>query len=100
MSYNKMYYNSVLCDKTEDGIDFGPRLLCPVCSGRPVFQPKTSFKTGNKVFDFNQQVAFMMPCCGTPIVLYVAVHKEKGENGASRCISAAPIELDWWETQT
>jgi hypothetical protein len=89
----------VSLDKTGDKLEFGPRFLCPVCEGRPVFQPKTSFTVGSKLFNFNQQVAFMMPCCGTPVVLYVAVHKAKDAETASLCISVAPIRPDWWETQ-
>lgn len=45
--------------------------------------------------DFNKQITFSLPCCGTKIALYVAIHKSKiGQ--AQTCISIEPISIDWW----
>lgn len=104
MSYNKLYFNMVDFKMNPDGsVEFRPNLICPKCrtytdgkldAKSPTYVTKTTIPVSivSKVVDFNQRVALVMPCCGSKIELYVAIHD------AALCMSVESISVDWWKT--
>ncbi|MCW3994935.1 MAG: hypothetical protein NWE98_02145 [Candidatus Bathyarchaeota archaeon] len=53
-------------------------------------------ETASDSINFNQQVTFTMPCCGTNITLYVAVYKSEKDANPQTCISVEPIPTNWY----
>ena len=110
MSFNLLFFNAVQLNEDAQGISLSPNFLCPYCGAgkKPaekipvrVASEKIGVSTIDKGIvkpldvDFNKQITFSLPCCGTKIALYVAIHKSKiGQ--AQTCISIEPISIDWW----
>ena len=105
MSMNKLYFNKVDFIKNPDGsVDVRPNLICPKCrtyvGGKIVKNDDVIYKTVSKIpvdsiskiVNINSKRTYIMPCCGTKIELYVAIHD------SSLCISVEPIKTDWWKT--
>jgi len=100
MSFNKLYFNSVSLKSLSDRVEFEPRFICPKC--RKYFEGKITADSPKHALtqhimkpirgdlNFNGKITFTMPCCGTKINLYGAIH------GEDFCISVEPIEPDWW----
>ena len=103
MSYTQLYFNRVELFYDGSQIRLSPNFQCPMCNGRPeALLDRTWNCNLNKALEINQLVNYVMPCCNTPISLFVAVHKEKGSAGIQCCIQksseegAGGIPADWW----
>lgn len=97
MSYNKLYYGSIVFDDIIT--PFGPNFRCPACSEK--WNPEKEFKNSSqiKALSFNKEVVFVCPNCAAEITLYVAVYKDEDAN-AVICIARLPIPENWmvmWE---
>jgi hypothetical protein len=99
MSYSELYYDRLQLEYDGTQIWLAPNFLCPMCAGRPQSLVGQTWNIPvNRKIDVNpnQQVTFIMPCCNTPITLYVAVYKESGSMNVKNCISVVPIPEDWY----
>lgn len=102
VTYSKLYFNSIIFATTALKADFQPNFICPNCKTKNVLPPKTSVTfQASKAFDFNQKIAFILPCCGVRVELFVAIHKNVSGT-PMLCIQkssgegAGGILADWW----
>jgi hypothetical protein len=119
MSYNKLYFNAVTVNEKDGVLTVNPQFLCPKCgenktvaakSLTPITVKSDAIATIDKAtqqplaaFDFNKQVDFIMPCCGSKISLFLAVHRDK--RGTQTAIQKSTeegkegIPIDWWKAR-
>jgi predicted RNA-binding Zn-ribbon protein involved in translation (DUF1610 family) len=104
-TYDRLFFNAIEVKEAEGAITVSPNFLCPKCGDqkRPETRPTAKLATSaqfsaDRDVDVNRQVAFTMPCCGTKVSLYVAVHKPKDARSPQTCVSTEPIKADWWDT--
>ena len=97
-NYDKLFFNAIEISDDGTTVSASPNFLCPVCSERPVSKLTSGSLSipQNRDLDINRLVTFTMPCCGTKINLYVAVHKTKGVSDLALCVSTVPIDALWY----
>ncbi len=101
-TFTKLFFNRIVQSVTATTASFQPNFICPKCKKTNMLPTKTSvaFQV-SKTFDFNQKVAFTLPCCGAKVMLFVAIHKEPNQS-PSLCIQrsdaegAGGIPANWW----
>jgi hypothetical protein len=97
VSLNKLYFDSSLLVYEDGVVKVSPHFLCPVCSGRPASWLEWSKRVNiKKTVDTNELYTFTLPCCNTPISLYIAIHKTKDLDDLTCSISTQPILEEWW----
>ena len=118
MSYAKLFFNSVPVTVDDEGnAVIAPNFICPNCQKDKHVTQKTAVSVATTQFatcrvdedtqkpveldvaDFNKLQTFVLPCCGTKVELYVALHKEKGKP-LQICVQRSDvgkeIPKDWW----
>jgi len=102
MSFTKLHFDSIVQSVTATKASYQPNFICPNCKTRNVLPTKTTLTyQSSKTFDFNQKIAFTLPCCGAKVELFVAIHKEPNESPVfciqrSDAEGAGGIPANWW----
>lgn len=107
--YNKLFFDRIEFEILRDEIALTPHFICPKCrkyvkgkiskdSPMHSLSYKVPISSHVSTFDFNKKVTFKMPCCGTEITLYIAIHYEL-KRVPTFCISIKPIPKDWYRTE-
>jgi hypothetical protein len=109
VSYNKLHFNAIQVSQKDGAVTVNPNFLCPKCGAAKTVQQKTvsavqvasekvlltdASKQPLETVDFNKLQTYVMPCCGSKIVLYTAIYKTK-DGQTQTCISTEPIAVDW-----
>jgi len=105
MSFNKLFYNTVICNDLGSSIEFAPQFLCPKC--KYIWSPSQTLSVNpDGTLEFNQLITFPIPDHNNPetsefcvlsgkiISLFIAIHKDATHSII--LISTRSIPDNWW----